>query len=72
MDNVMSKVKSSGKDLLEGLTNQNSHADELATTGEGNWGSYSDNAEKADDDFLIQRDDTFDATRMDGKTAKNG
>lgn len=34
----MSKVKSSVKDLLEGLTNQNSHADELATTGEGNWG----------------------------------
>lgn len=28
-------------------------------------GSYSDNAEKADDDFLIQRDDTFDATRME-------
>lgn len=61
----MSKVKLSEKDLLEGLTSQNSHADELATTSERDWGSYSDNAEKADDDFLIYRDDSFDATRME-------
>ncbi len=61
----MSKIKLSEEDLLEGLTSQSSHADELATTSERDWGSYSENADKADDDFLIQRDDVFDSPRME-------
>lgn len=65
MGKGMSKIKLSEEDLLEGLTSQSSHADELATTSERDWGSYSENADKADDDFLIQRDDVFDSPRME-------
>ena len=65
MGKGVSKIKLSEEDLLEGLTSQSSHADELATTSEIDWGSYSENADKSDDDFLIQRDDVFDAPRME-------
>jgi hypothetical protein len=65
MGKGVSKIKLSEEDLLEGLTSQSSHADELATTSERDWGSYSENADKSDDDFLIQRDDVFDAPRME-------
>ncbi|MCI9725246.1 hypothetical protein [Vibrio parahaemolyticus] len=55
----MSKKRLSEKELIEGMT---PHTDELATTSERDWGSYSENVDKADDDFLIQRDDVFDAS----------
>ncbi|MGO2323709.1 hypothetical protein [Vibrio casei] len=58
----MSKKQLSEKELVEGITPYTSHADELATTSERDWGSYSENADKADDNFLIKRDDVFDAS----------
>lgn len=61
----MSKKRLSEKELVEGITPYTSHADELATTSERDWNSYSENADKADDDLLIKRDDVFDASRME-------
>lgn len=61
----MIKKRLSEKDLLERLTRHTVHADELGTASERYWGSYSENTDKADSDFLIQRDDVFDATRME-------
>lgn len=49
----MSKKRLSEKDLLEGLTSHTAHSDELATTSEKDWGSYSEN-DKADSDFLVE------------------
>lgn len=60
----MTKKRLSDKDILEGLKYHTAHADELATRSERDWGSYSENTDKADSDFLIQRDDVFNATRM--------
>lgn len=62
---AMAKKRLSEKDLVEGLTRHTANADELATTSERDWGSYSEDTDKADSDFLIQRDDVFDATRME-------
>lgn len=61
----MSKKQSSEKAFLEGLTPYTAHTDELATTGEKDWGDYSEDADKADNDFLVQRDDVFDASRIE-------
>ncbi|MDW1461225.1 hypothetical protein R7F07_01975 [Vibrio sp. YT-16] len=61
----MSKKRLSEKELIEGMTPHTAHADDLATTSERDWGSYSENVDKADDDFLIQRDDVFGASRME-------
>ena len=62
---AMAKKRLSEKDLVEGLTRHTANADELATTSERDWETYSEDTDKADSDFLIQRDDVFDATRME-------
>ena len=61
----MSKKRLSEKDLLEGLTSHTAHSDELATTSEKDWGSYSGDADKADSDFLVERRDVFDSSRIE-------
>ena len=61
----MNKKRLLEKDILERLTSHTAYADELATTSERDWGTYSEDADKADSDFLIQRDDVFDETRME-------
>ncbi|MFS1473610.1 hypothetical protein BCU45_003315 [Vibrio lentus] len=57
----MNKKRLSEKELLEGLTSHTGHSDELATTSEQDWGSYSEDVDKADSDFLVQRGDIFDS-----------
>ncbi|CAH8242223.1 conserved hypothetical protein [Vibrio aestuarianus] len=61
----MSRKPLSEKELLEGITPKTAHADELATTNEKDWGSYSEDTDKAESDFLVQRDDVFNDTRME-------
>lgn len=61
----MSKKRLSEKDLLEGLTSHTAHSDELATTSEKDWGSYSEDADMADSDFLVERRDVFDSSRIE-------
>ncbi|MDW6017513.1 hypothetical protein SBW85_06930 [Vibrio plantisponsor] len=61
----MSKKRLSEKDLLEGLTSHTAHSDELATTSEKDWGSYSEDANMADSDFLVERRDVFDSSRIE-------
>ncbi|ENQ8649949.1 hypothetical protein ACEQ8A_003615 [Vibrio fluvialis] len=61
----MSKKRLSEKDLLEGLTSHTAHSDELATTSEKDWGAYSEDADKADSDFLVERRDVFDSSRIE-------
>lgn len=58
----MSKKRLSEKDLLEGLTSHTAHSDEFATTSEKDWGAYS---EDADSDFLVERRDVFDSSRIE-------
>ena len=58
----MSKKRLSEKDLLEGLTSHTAHSDELATTSVKDWGTYS---EDADRDFLVERRDVFDSSRIE-------
>lgn len=60
----MSRKPISEKELLKGITPKTAHADELATTSEKDWGSYSEDTDKAESDFLVQRDDVFNDTRM--------
>ncbi|TBT26407.1 hypothetical protein D5E85_26470, partial [Vibrio parahaemolyticus] len=55
----------SEKDLLEGLTSHTAHIDEFATTSEKDWGAYSEGADKADIDFLVERRDVFDSSRIE-------
>ncbi|MCE0493889.1 hypothetical protein [Vibrio salinus] len=61
----MSKKWLSGKDLLERLTSHTVHSSELATTSEKDWGSYLEDTDKADSDFLVQRSDVFDSCRIE-------
>ncbi|RZP71764.1 hypothetical protein D8T51_22220 [Vibrio vulnificus] len=61
----MSKKRLSEKDLFEGLTSHTAHSDELATTSEKDWGSYSEDSDKADSDFLVERRDVFDSSRIE-------
>ncbi|WP_188008398.1 hypothetical protein [Photobacterium damselae] len=65
----MSRKPISEKELLDGITPKTIHADELATTSEKDWGSYSENTDKAESDFLVQRGNTSHDTRM-GKMLK--
>ena len=60
----MSRKPISEKELIEGITPKTAHADELATTSEKDWGSYSEDTDKAESDFLVQRDDVFNDTQM--------
>ncbi|EOG7668812.1 hypothetical protein ACLINM_004575 [Vibrio parahaemolyticus] len=61
----MSKKLLPEKDLLEGLTSHTAHTDEFATTSEKDGGAYSEGADKADIDFLVERRDVFDASRIE-------
>ncbi|HHY0446259.1 TPA: hypothetical protein ACVU4T_003192 [Vibrio parahaemolyticus] len=61
----MSKKLLSEKDLLEGLTSHTAHSDEFAATSEKDWGAYSEDADKADSDFLVERRDVFDSSRFE-------
>ncbi|EKO3488518.1 hypothetical protein [Vibrio fluvialis] len=61
----MSRKPISEKELLEGMTPKTAHADELATTSEEDWGSYSEVSDIAESDFLVQRDDIVNETRME-------
>ncbi|MZI94717.1 hypothetical protein F9817_16170 [Vibrio sp. CAIM 722] len=61
----MSKKRLSEKELLEGLTPYTAHVDKLAAIREKDWRSYSEDTEKSDDDFLTQREDVFDDTRIE-------
>lgn len=61
----MSKKRLPEKKLVKGVTPHTADADELGTTTESDWGSYTENADKADDDFLIKRDEVFDESRME-------
>lgn len=61
----MSKKRLSEKDLLEGLTSHTAHTDELSTASEKSWGTYSEDADKADSDFLVERPDVFDSSRIE-------
>lgn len=61
----MSRKPISEKELLEGMTPKTAHADELATTSEKDWGSYSEVSDIAESDFLVQRDDIVNETRME-------
>ncbi len=61
----MSKKRLSEKDLLAGLTSHTAHSDELATTSEKDWGSYSEDTDKVDSDFLVERHDVFDSSRIE-------
>ncbi|MBY8021363.1 hypothetical protein KW439_10435 [Vibrio fluvialis] len=61
----MSRKPISEKELLEGMTPKTEHADELATTSEKGWGSYSKVSDIAESDFLVQRDDIVNKTRME-------
>lgn len=64
-ERAMSRKPLSEKELLEGITPKTAHADELATTNEKDWGSYSEDTDKAESDFLVQRDDALNDTRME-------
>ncbi|MCR9887937.1 hypothetical protein NB546_05240 [Vibrio parahaemolyticus] len=55
----------SEKDLLEGLTSHTAHSDEFATKSEKDWGAYSEDADKADSNFLVERRDVFDSSRIE-------
>lgn len=49
------------------------HVDELATIGKKDWGSYSeDTVKKADPDFLVQRNDIIDVSRIEFEEDKQG
>nr|WP_287025817.1 hypothetical protein [Vibrio sp.] len=61
----MSKKRLSEKDLLEGLTSHTTHTDELSTASEKSWGTYSEDADKADSGFLVERPDVFDSSRIE-------
>ncbi|WP_038889502.1 hypothetical protein [Vibrio campbellii] len=61
----MSKKRLSEKELLEGLTSHTAHSDEFATTSEKDWGAYSEDADKADSNFLVERRDVFDSSRIE-------
>ncbi|WP_114784346.1 hypothetical protein [Vibrio tetraodonis] len=61
----MSKKRLSEKDLLEELTSHTAHSDELATARNKDWGSYSEDTDKADNDFLVQREDAIDSSRIE-------
>ncbi|EGQ9089966.1 hypothetical protein GCL58_25310 [Vibrio parahaemolyticus] len=61
----MSKKLLSEKDLLEGFTSHTAYTDEFATTSEKDWGDYSEGADKADIDFLVERRDVFDSSRIE-------
>lgn len=61
----MSRKPISEKELLEGITPKTAHADELATTSEKDWGSYSEVSDIAESDFIVQRDDIVNETRME-------
>ncbi|EGR0448718.1 hypothetical protein FG093_24725, partial [Vibrio parahaemolyticus] len=41
------------------------HTDEFATTSENDWGDCSEGADKADIDFLVERRDVFDSSRIE-------
>ncbi|MFH4766921.1 hypothetical protein [Vibrio alginolyticus] len=58
----MSKKLLPEKDFLEGLTSHTAHTDEFVTTSEKDWGAYS---EGADIDFLVERRDVFDSSRIE-------
>lgn len=61
----MSSKPVSEKELLKGMTPETAHADELAITSEKDWGSYSEYQDKAESDFLIQRNDIVNNSRME-------
>ncbi|HCH01815.1 MAG TPA: hypothetical protein DEV85_07995 [Vibrio sp.] len=61
----MSKKRLSEKDLLEGLISHTAHTDELSIASEKSWGTYSEDADKADSDFLVERPDVFDSSRIE-------
>lgn len=61
----MSKKRLSEKELLEELTPYTTHVDLLATIREKEWVSYSEDTEKSGDDFLTQREDVFDDSRIE-------
>ncbi len=61
----MSKKRLSEKEVLEGLMPYTVHVDQLAAIREKDWRSYSEHTEKSDDDFLTQREDVFDDTRIE-------
>ena len=64
-ERAMSRKPISEKELLDGITPKTIHADELAATSEKDWGSYSENTDKAESDFLVQRGNAFHDTRME-------
>ncbi|MBD1574749.1 hypothetical protein HC725_15965 [Vibrio sp. S17_S38] len=61
----MSKKRLSEKDLLEELTSHTAHTDELSTASEKSWGTYSEDTDKADSDFLVERPYAFDSSRIE-------
>ena len=61
----MSKKRLSEKDLLEELTSHTANSGELATTRDKDWGTYSEDTDKADNDFLVQREDAIDSSRIE-------
>ncbi|MGO2323944.1 hypothetical protein [Vibrio casei] len=61
----MSKKRLSEKDLLDGLTSHTAHSDKLAIVSEKDWELYSEDADKADSDFLVERRDVFDSSRIE-------
>ncbi|HCE1977269.1 TPA: hypothetical protein NGS68_000535 [Vibrio parahaemolyticus] len=52
----MSKKKMAEKELLEGLTPETSHANELATIGSKEWADCGKGLETLDDDVLAERE----------------
>lgn len=60
---VMSKKRLT-EELLEDKAVFNAHSDKLATRNEKDWRSYSEN-DKADSDFLVERGDIFDSSRIE-------
>lgn len=53
-ERAMSRKPLSEKELLEGITPKTAHADELATTNEKDWGSYSKARIKQKANFLFK------------------
>jgi hypothetical protein len=60
-------------ELLEEIDPNTEHVDVLATIGKKDWGSYSeDTVKKADPNFLVQRNDIIDVSRIEFEEDKQG
>lgn len=61
------------KGLPEEINPYEAHVDVRVTTCTNDWGSYSeDTVQKADSDFLVQRDDIIDVSRIEFEEDKQG